>query len=452
MDGGGDRDDGLSCGAILRMVWPLALGMANNAVMQFVDRVFLSRESALSLEAALPASMLALLFVGFFQSVVAYSGTFAAQYHGKGDDAGCARSCTAGLLLALAGGAVCAALVPAGRALLDLGGHSAAVLAREKTYYSVVMGGGAASCALMAVQGYFTGISRTRVVFWANVAGNAANVALDALLIFGCGRIPAMGIAGAAYATVAAQALQFAVLFALAWPALARARRAPFGEARTLPWRILRYGVPSGVYSLLNILSFTVFVFLTGRVGDTAFAASNAAFSVNYLLIAPIEGFALGAGALVGQRQGAGDAAGAARAGARVLALAEAYVLAASVAVLVFHRPILGLFVADAAAADAAAFLSLGFTLFLMMAAWQLFDGADVVLSGALKGAGDTKFVMNWMLVCSFGFWLPLLFCVYRLHPTMPALWATQIVYVAVICIGTALRWFFGPWRRIRLV
>ena len=56
---------------VYRLVWPLALGMANNAVMQFVDRVFLSNESTASLEAVLPASMLALLFVGFFQSVVA---------------------------------------------------------------------------------------------------------------------------------------------------------------------------------------------------------------------------------------------------------------------------------------------------------------------------------------------------------------------------------------------
>ena len=68
--------------------------------------------------------------------------------------------------------------------------------------------------------------------------------------------------------------------------------------------KILRYGVPSGVQSMLNILSFVIFVFRTGKVGDLAFAVSNAAFTVNYLLIAPIEGIAIGAGVLVGQHQG----------------------------------------------------------------------------------------------------------------------------------------------------
>ena len=43
---------------IMRLVWPLAVGMINNALMQFVDRAFLARESMISLEAVLPASML----------------------------------------------------------------------------------------------------------------------------------------------------------------------------------------------------------------------------------------------------------------------------------------------------------------------------------------------------------------------------------------------------------
>ena len=67
---------------IVRLVWPLALGMINNAVMQFVDRAYLARESMESLEAVLPASILAWIFMCFFQSVVGYSNVFVAQYHG----------------------------------------------------------------------------------------------------------------------------------------------------------------------------------------------------------------------------------------------------------------------------------------------------------------------------------------------------------------------------------
>ena len=440
---------------VLRLVWPLALGMANNALMQFTDRVFLARESAASLEAILPASMLAFTFVCFFQSIAAYSGTFVAQYHGAGNPRGAAASCRAGLMLSLAAGIVLALLIPVGRIVCDWCGHPPDVLAREKTYYTIVMSGGFFLCAAMAVQSFFTGIGRTRLVFWVNLLGNAANILLDYLLIFGCGPIPASGIAGAAVATVIAQFLQFAVLTAFAWPHIF-GRRAP-GDAPPAPgehliWRMLRFGTPAGIYSVLNILSFAVFVFLTGRVGDMALAVSNATLTVNYLIYAPIEGFAIGASTLVGQHQGAGDSIGAARDARRALILAEIYITVAALAALAFHGPILDLFVADTATFDHAAFRSLGFTLFSLMMAWQCFDCADVVLSGALKGAGDTHFVMFWMLFCAFGFWMPLLFLVYWLHPTMPALWSTMIAYVALICAGTWIRWYRGPWRSIKLV
>ena len=216
--------------------------------------------------------------------------------------------------------------------------------------------------------------------------------------------------------------------------------------------RILRYGVPSGVQTTLNILSFLVFVFLTGKVGDLAFAVSNAAFTVNYLLIAPIEGFAIGAGVLVGQRQGAGDPQGAFEIGNRSLVLAEGYIAVASVLILIFRRPILMLFADDVAAEAQADFLMLGSTLFVMMVVWQFCDAAEVVLSGALKGAGDTRFVMVWMLIMAFPFWMPILLATYCLHPTMEALWSTMVVYVFVFFVGTFVRWLKGPWRSLRLI
>ena len=464
---------------VFRLTWPLALGMANNAVMQFVDRVFLSNESAASLEAVLPASVFSGVFVCFFQAVVAYSGTFVAQYCGAGSERGCRSSYHAGLAISAIFGAMLLLLVPPGIAVLDWVGHSPDVLAREKTYYSIVTGGGFATCAMIAASGYFTGLGRTRLVFFVNLVGNLLNVLLDYLLIFGVAipsvgfMLPAFGIAGAAWATVIAQVVQMVVLNALALRDGTGGGRSPARsccEARSsnamepdlvdgksigfwrLVGRILRFGVPAGVQSMLNILSFLVFVFLTGKVGDMAFAVSNAAFTVNYLLIAPIEGVGIGAGVLVGQRQGAGDTHGAFANGNRALVIAELYVAVAAVLILVFRRQILALFAGDVAAGELPEFMSLGSTLFVMMVVWQFCDAADVVLSGALKGAGDTRFVMVWMLIMAFPFWMPILFATYWLCPTMEALWATMIVYVVVFFVGTILRWHKGPWRQLRLV
>ena len=449
---------------VYRLVWPLALGMANNAIMQFVDRVFLSNESTASLEAVLPASMLALLFVGFFQSVVAYSGTFVAQYFGAGMRNGCRNSYMAGLVLSAAFGALLMCLVPFGNLVFDFVGHSPEVLAREKTYYSITVAGGFAMCGMMAASGYFTGRGKTRLVFWVNLLGNALNIFFDYLFIFGFDTgVPGLdlkpcGIAGAAWATVVAQIVQMIVLNAIALNEMVRMRRSPSGEpqcrdgVRRLMVKILRYGIPSGVQSMLNILSFVIFVFLTGKIGDLAFAVSNAAFTVNYLLIAPIEGIAIGAGVLVGQHQGAGDSHGAFQSGNRAIVLGELYVLAATTLVLVFNRELLMMFAGGVPPAEREAFLSLGFQLFVLMVVWQYCDVADVILSGALKGAGDTRFVMVWMFTMAFPFWMPILFVTYWLHPTMVALWSTMVVYVFVFFVGTWIRWVKGPWRNIRLI
>lgn len=453
--------------AILRLVWPLALGMLNNAVLQFVDRAFLAKESMASIEAVLPASMLALIVTGFFQSIVSYSGTFVAQYHGAGDARGVAASYRAGKLLAVASGLLAAGLVPLGWEAFALMTENAEVLGRSRAYYTIVSLGSMAVCGQAAAAAFFTGRSRTRLVFWVCLAGNLINIALDPVLIFGLFGVPRLGIGGAAAATVFATLVQWAVLDGFARkdlreldarPALGgrAAGSADAGDDDAHPFwplvrRILRYGVPSGAYSVLNCLSFTVFVFVTGRVGDVAFAVSNACFSVNWLLIAPMEGFAIGAATLVGQAQGRGDGAAARAALRRTLVLALAAVTALSLAAVVFHRPILAMF-APTEAATAAEFHSLGFILIVLMAAWQIFDAADVVVAGALKGAGDTKFVMWWMVAAAFGFWLPLVFAVRAFHNTMPALWATMVAYVVVICMGELLRWRRGAWEKIKVI
>lgn len=440
---------------ILKLVWPLALGMVNNAVMQFTDRAFLARESMASLEAVMPASMLVLIALGFFQSAVAYSGTFVAQCHGAGDGKKAARCFFAGLWIAFASGLAMVALVPLGGWIFSLVGHAPEVIARERAYYDICAYGGVFLFFQMAGQAYFTGIGRTRLVLAVNVIGNVVNVALDPLLIFGMWGLPKLGISGAAYATVAATAVQSLIFFfAVAGhfrSAGLRREDLEFGGMFALVGRILRFGIPSGGYSVLNLLSFTIFIFVTGWVGDVAFAVSNACFSVNYLLFAPMEGFALGASTLVAQAQGRGDAARAVSDGNRTLVLALLTVAVLSLSAVLFHRPVLSIF-APGDPAVATQFHSLGFTLCILMASWQVFDAADAVLTGALRGAGDTKFVFWWMNFAAFAVWMPLVFAVSRWHNTMEALWGTMIVYVVVICVGSAIRWRRGKWKSIKLV
>jgi len=449
--------------SIIRLVWPLALGMVNNAVMQFVDRLYLANWSLGALEAVLPAGLLMWIFAGFFQSVVGYSTVFVGQYHGAGNGGSCRMVYRVALALAAVFGLLSLPLVPAGNWILAQTTTSATLLADERAYYAVMMCGAVFVYGQMAAASYFTGRGHTRIVFWVNLVGNILNIALDPLFIFGfewniplyaCElhlHLPAFGIAGAAYATVIAMALQCVTLvFAAHRSAHAVADRSSV-RAGELLVRLLRFGVPSGLYTVLNMLAFTIFVFVTGGVGSLELAVSNACFTINYLIAAPMEGFALGASTLVAQGIGRGDTDGAVRDAHRTILLGVIFVVVLSTVVLLLSRPILSAF-AVKAGQSAGEFHALGVTLLTLMALWLIVDAVSVILAGAQKGAGDTKFVMGWMLFCGFVVWLPLVFAVRQSRNTMPALWCTLVIYVIVLCLGSLVRWRRGKWKTIKLI
>ena len=436
----------MTIAGILRLVWPLALGMINNAVMQFVDRAYLAHHSLISLEACLPASALAGVFVGFFQRVVGFSGVLVAQYHGAGDESGCRKSYHAGFCIAIVSGLLMLPLIPLGWWIFSLSSPSPELFASERAYYNVVMAGSVLLFGQIAASSYFTGRGRTRLVFWVNLGGNLVNIALDPLLIFTLG----MGIEGAAIATVFSQFLQFVVLIGFvvdkSFGALGR-----LPPDRDLVRRILRFGLPAGGYEVLNMLSFTIFVFVTETIGGVEFALSNACFTISYLLFAPLTGFALGAQTLVGHYRGAGDDEGAKKAARRTVGLGLAFAAIASVLMLAFNRQILDLF-APEDAVQHAEFLKLGFWMLALVATWTIFDAFDTIVSGALKGAGDTRFVFWWMLVCAFLIWLPLTFAVKYYGGSILPLWSTMLVYVLVLSIGSILRWRMGAWKNIKVL
>jgi MATE family multidrug resistance protein len=279
--------------------------------------------------------------------------------------------------------------------------------------------------------------------------GGVLNIALDPFLIFGWCGLPEMGIAGAAWATVVSMSVQWMALTIAAYlDSPANPEKGGYLDSAV---RIIRYGIPAGLYELLNMASFTVFVFVTGGVGEVELAASNACFTINYLLFAPMMGFAIGAQTLVGQARGRGDDAEAFKILVRTLKLALASVSAAVALTLIFRHPILSIFAPENIAANSR-FHELGAELMVLMATWMLFDAADIIYAGALKGAGDSRFVMWWMLLCSVVIWLPTVFIVRALCNTMPALWGTMVFYVLIICIGSAIRWHRGRWIQINLL
>jgi multidrug resistance protein, MATE family len=438
-----------------RIAAPLIMSMASYTIMQFCDRIFLARYSSTAIQAALPAGILAHTLVCFFQSLCSYAGTFTAHYHGAGNGRRCIEAAAQGLWLAVGSWPFILLLILPGLWLMKLSGHSAAVLNDERPYFIILMAGGFLVPLNAALGGYFTGLGRTNINMLANFFGCSLNVLLNYLFIFGYAGVPEMGIQGAAYATL----ISTAACCLLQWFIFASDRAVRhFGLAAmmrlNLPLlkRILRFGTPSGLHLLMEVGSFSLFIMLTGRLGELSLAASNIGFSINNLAFAPLLGFGVAASTLVAQHKGAGDVDAAARAGWSAVKMALVYMSVIGLSFIAMPRFYYSLFNPPDAAFTTAELLEMGRLMMIIMTSWGLFDAVAIVLGDALKGAGDTHFVMIFLSLSGWLLMIPGTVLLLWMDKSIVTLWLWLAIYVVFIMIGTTWRWCSGRWRAIEVI
>ena len=440
------------------VAWPLLLSQASFVVMQFCDRIMLSRYGSAEIEASLPSGLLAFTILCFFQSIASYAGTFTAQYAGAGDPAKGAKAGLQGIWIGVLGSLPLFALIPVGCALIDCAGHPPGVALLEKRYFRILMAGGLVYPVNAALCGYFTGVLRTRIPFVANLLSCSMNIFLNAVLIYGKLGFRARGIEGAAYATVFAEVvmLLFLVAVSIADPGFRAARVcgrfAWLAPDFKMVGRILRFGAPNGFKLVLDMGAYTVFTMVTGRFGETAFAANNIAMSINNLAFAPLLGFGMAAGTVVARYQGARESAVAEHAGNRCLLMGFAYMAVVGVSFLLFARPYFTIFKPGDAAISFDELLAYGRPMLLIMAAWGLFDTVNIVLEQALAGAGDTRFIMGYVFVTNWLVLIPGIALLLFLGVGILGLWIWFAAYIALASAGLWFRWRKGRWKTIRLI
>jgi len=439
---------------MLRIALPLVISTGSFTVMQFVDRIFLTRYSADAIQAALPSGLLAFTLICIFSGVAGYVNTFVAQFHGAGDPRGAARATAQALFFALFAWPLMLALTPVGAWILGHCGHAPGVLHEELIFYRILMLGSVAVPLGAAISGFFTGRGDTRTNMIAVVIGNLFNILLDWVLIFGHWGFPRMGIAGAGWATVLSSLLTPLLLLGVYFGPRLRRAYDTVGTFRLdgrLMLQLLRFGVPAGTHLLLDVGSFALFLLLTARLGAMELAASNIAFSINNLAFMPLVGIGIAASILVGQYQGRGQSAVAERAGWTALKIGWCYMLVIGLTFLLFPRGYFALFTGQTGGAvQLEAILPLGRWMLVMMAVWGLADTANVILAGALRGAGDTRFVMIYSLVVMVLIWLggeALLILAFG--GGMRAAWIWLVLYVFILVAGFFWRFRSGRWKSI---
>ena len=385
--------------ALLALALPVVGVQVGLMLMGVVDTVMVGRISA----AALAGVALGNLYF-FGCTIFGMGALFAldpvvAQAVGAGDREGVARGVQRGHVLALL------LAVPATLALL----FAEPVLAALAQPAEVVPLAGAYArwCApgvlpfyLFVVQRQsLQALPRMRPILVTIALANLLNVLLDWMLIYGHLGAPTMGVAGAALASSIGRWALPVMLLSLSWqdlrPALLPLRRAALEPVPL--WRVLQIGAPIGAQMLLEYGAFGAVALLMGRIGTTAVAAHQVAINLASLTFMVPLGVGQAGAVLVGHAIGARDQPSALGAARAAVAFGVGFMAFTAVTFLLLPGPLARLYTDDVATVQLAA------ALLPVAGVFQLFDGAQAVTAGLLRGAGDTRVPM---LTTLGGYWL----------------------------------------------
>ncbi len=442
---------------VLEVSLPLVVSMATTMILEVTDRIFLAHYSLDAIAAATPGGLTAFLFIAFFMGVGGYVNVFVAQYTGAGSGGRVGSALWQGIYFCLGAGVLLSLLSLAAEPLFDVVGHSMPVRRLEVVYYRILCIGGGLNVLEATFSCFFSGRGLTRPVMGVHLAGMLLNIPLNYALINGAWIFPEMGIAGAGIGTVVSWGAMVFLFVGLIFTRSNDRRFGVIGRRQFEPElfrRLLRFGVPGSLQFTMDIFAFAFFVLMVGRIGPVELAVTNIVLTINSLAFMPIMGFSIGTSTLVGQALGRGDPS-AARAETRAtLHVMYVYIVLTALFYLIWPGWTLSLFSGgNIPARDLARMAEMGVVLLRFVAFYIFFDAQYMVYTGALRGAGDTRFIMWTIGALSLSAMiLPVYVGIAWLGMGVYYAWGCATFFIVSLFTAAILRFRRGRWEAMRVI
>lgn len=427
---------------------PMLAGNVLQALYNTVDSIWVGRFLGASALGAVSVSFpLIMALLSLVTGITMATTTLVAQYRGAGSEKMVKQTVSTSLLMLSVLGAVVSILGAVFRyPLLRVIQTPADILDQAAAYFGIFMAGVLGMFVYNTLSAILRGLGDSQTPLNYMAVAAVLNVALDPLLIFGVGPLPRLGVAGAALATTISQAVS-AVLM---WRSLVRNTdllphsRSQWVWNPTLAGAVIRVGLPAGLQQMAVSGAMLVVTFLINRFGTDVVAAFGAASRLDQFAFMPAMSIGLAVSALVGQNLGAKkfDRVRSTVYWSVFLGLA----ITSLVSVVAVIRPTLLLVLFT----DEPTVLAVGST-YLRIMGWAYIPFAMMfILSGVMRGAGDTVPAMLATLLSLWGFRIPLAAFLSRSFGST-GIWL-GIAGSAVV--GMLLQWGYyltGRWQRRQL-
>ncbi len=363
---------------LARLAWPITVSMLSFSTMTLVDTLFVGRLGASALAGVGLGGVYAFTLLCFGFGLLRSVKVLTSQAVGAGRKHQLGAYLGAGLVLAcvLGGVNILVGYATSGF-LLDIAATVESGVAAQ-SYADVRLLGAPLVLLVVALRENSYGVGHSTPPMRATLLANGVNVCLDYVFVIHLD----LGVAGVAWASLAAQGLEVLVL------AYAR-RRAVAGVSATRVVHVVevwRLGVPMGLQMLLEVGSFAALTALLASFGETDVAAHQVALQVCHLAFLPAFAVGEAASVLAGQAVGANERQLVRRVARLALVVAGSYSLLCGSIFAIAAWPIARMFGSEPE------LLRKITHLLYLAAAFLTFDAVNIVARSVLRGAGDVRF------------------------------------------------------------
>lgn len=428
---------------MIALAIPVVAVQLGLTAMGLVDTLMVGRVSATVLAAV------ALGNLYFFNVSIFGVGTLmaldpiVAQAIGAHDTEAVARAMQRGSIIAIGLALVTALLMAPAEPVLRVFHQPADIVRDASAYVRISVAGVAPYFGFVAVRQTLQAMHRVGPIVWTVIIANLTNAGFNWVFVYGHLGSPALGAEGSAISTAISRWVMLLLLLLVSWRDLrgyVTPLRRGIGDMDAL-WRMLRVGLPIGGQQALEVGAFGAIGLLMGVLGTIELAAHQIAITLaSFTFMVPL-GVGSAAAVRVGRAIGAGDRA---RAGAAIRAAYGCGVgFMAMTAALFLTMPgmLARAFTGDLGVVGMAA------TLIPIAGVFQVFDGAQAVGAGVLRGAGDTTAPLFVMLAAYWLVGVPVsAFLGFHTKLHAAGLWWGFVVSLAAVAIflGLRIRVLFG--------
>ena len=394
---------------MLRIAIPVVMAELGWMAMGVVDTIMVGPLGPQAISAAGVGNSMHIAFAIFGMGVLLGLDTLVSQAFGARNIRECHRLFFDGLSVAgLMALPILALLAMVWFAIPSLGFHPAVEPLLE-SYFGIMILSTPFLLAYATCRRYLQGMHAVTPVMIALVTANLINAGGNWVLIYGHFGFPALGVAGSAWATVISRAYMLSVLLiAVWWVDKKRTREAGEDQHESLwhvDWRfdisrlrrLLALGLPAASQYTAEVGVFALATALSGTLDPISSASHQIALNMAGVAFMIPLGMGSAGAVRVGHAVGAGDRPRAAAAGWTAIMLGTGFMIASGLAFVLLPEELVRLF------SDDPDVLRVGTSLLLLAAVFQLFDGIQGVITGTLRGLGDTR---TPMIVNLLAHWL----------------------------------------------